>query len=67
LTEWNPNRILPRYALGIHDLRNKLVIAGLLQWWILVGTASLYGRDQPVAASTFRHHSALTMMCLGQA
>lgn len=34
------------------DLRDKLVVAGFLLFWIPVRTASLYGQDQPGAAST---------------
>jgi hypothetical protein len=32
-------------------LRNRLAIAGLLLFWIPVSAASLYGQDQPAAAS----------------
>lgn len=35
-----------------HDLRNKLVVAGLLLLWILGGTTSLYSADQPGAGNT---------------
>ena len=37
---------------GIHDLGNKLITAGLLLSWILVGSASLHGQAQPDAAGT---------------
>jgi hypothetical protein len=33
-------------------LRNRLTIAGLLLFWIPVSAASLYGQNQPAAAST---------------
>ena len=38
--------------LGIHDLRNRVVIAGLLLSLILVGTVSLHGQDQPGPGAT---------------
>jgi hypothetical protein len=43
---------LPRIFTGTRDLRNQLVIPGLLLSWTLLGTASLYGQDRAVAAST---------------
>jgi hypothetical protein len=36
---------------GIHDLRCQLVISGLSLFWILVGTPTLYGQNQPGGTS----------------